>query len=325
MTNPENVRHVAALARAVALLRRSPEPDKPQKDALRALVAVAAERSATLRWYADTLTLDGVVVPTDDPRLAAFAERLAAQHVAEITIAMGAGPDELLALTLGLAADPGHGRIKERLRDAGSSRVMVVLHQYGEPKPRSVTAAFEKVKADQSVLDQWNKFLEQGARAEAERVADSRPAPAEAAGSAAPPEAIGSPAHPRAPSVAWQYVPPAAAEPLPPAEEPPPMGPGQRQPRPSALQEAGTPESWFAAFERSVKNKFPDHFGDVDWGYRIDRAAGTVSAGDSQGRTSLSVSLPQDYLEQSSWLLAGQLLEKLRTLAEKEGAIRKRR
>ena len=139
MIPPEYVRHVAALARAVAILRRSPEPDRPQKEALRALVALAAERSATLRWYAGTLTVDGVVVPTDDPRLAAFAERLVAQQVAEIAIAKGAGPDELLALTLGLAAEPGEGRIKERLRDAGSSRVMVVLHQYEAHPPRSVT------------------------------------------------------------------------------------------------------------------------------------------------------------------------------------------
>ena len=98
-----------------------------------------------------------------------------------------------------------------------------------------------------------------------------------------------------------------------------------RQPRPSALQEAASPESWFASFERSVKNKFPDHFGDADWGFRIDRAAGTVTASDSQGRSSVSASLPPGYLEQSSWLLAGQLLEQLRKLAEDEGAIRKRR
>ena len=149
---PDNIHPVTALARAVALLRRSPEPGTPQKDAMRSLVAVAAERSATLRWYDNTLTLDGAVVPTTDPRLGAFTERLVAQHVAEITIAKDAGPDELLALTLGLAADPGQGRIKERLRDAGSARVMVILQQYDQRSDRSVSAAFEKVKFDQAVL-----------------------------------------------------------------------------------------------------------------------------------------------------------------------------
>ena len=33
-----------------------------------------------------TLTLDGTTVPTTDPRLAEFTERLVAQHVAEITL-----------------------------------------------------------------------------------------------------------------------------------------------------------------------------------------------------------------------------------------------
>ena len=278
------------------MLRRSAEPEQPQKDAMRALVAVAAERSATLRFYGGEVTLDGTTLPTADPRLAAFAERLVAQNVAEITIAKGALPDELLALVMGLASDPGHGRLKERLRDAGSARVMVVLHQYDQPEGRSVSAAFAKVKLDQAVLAEWNKFIEHGAQAESERAA------------AALPEGL------PADVIEWEVPPPDVAAP-----------PPARPPRPSVLQEAATPEAWFAAFERGVKARFRDQFGDADWGYLFDRAAGTLSAGDSQGRSHLSVSLPQGYLEESAWLVAGRLLTDLRQLAEREGSLRKRR
>lgn len=208
MSTTDDVRPVAALARAVALLRRSPEPGAPQKEALRSLVAVAAERSATLRWYEGILTLDGAVVPTTDPRLGVFTERLVAQHVAEITIAKDAGPDELLALALGLAAEPGQGRIKERLRDAGSARVMVILQQYDQRADRSVSAAFEKVKFDQAVLSEWDRFLEQGARAEADRIAHSKPAGQDRDEPAAGPSAPAAGMKPPAP-------PPLAAEPPP--------------------------------------------------------------------------------------------------------------
>jgi hypothetical protein len=315
---PENVRHVAALARAVALLRRSPEPAKPQKDALRALVALAAERSATLRWYANGLTLDGEAVSTADPRLAAFTERLVAQHVAEITIAKGAGPDELLALTMGLAADAGQGRIKERLRDAASARVMVVLHQYDQRSDRSVSAAFEKVKFDQGVLSEWNKFLEQGAKAESARVADSKPA-SEAAGA----RPAGSAAPRDTKATKRQAAVPLTAEPPPPPATQAPAAP--RQPRPSTMQEGATPAGWFASFEKSVKNKFADHFGTADWVYKIDRATGTITADDRQGLSSLSVKLPPDYLEQSAWLIAAKLVDDLRQQAEKAGGLRKKK
>ena len=316
MSTPDDIQTVIALARAVDLLRRSSEPGAPQKDALRSLVAVAAERSATLRWYNNTLTLDGAVVPTTDPRLGAFTERLVAQNVAEITIAKNAGPDELLALTLGLAAEPGQGRIKERLRDAGSARVMVILQLFEQRSDRSVSAAFDKVKFDQGVLSEWNRFLEQGARAEADRVANAKPPV---------PDGFEGGADPGAPGILdLEDLPPLAEEPPSPrAVVPPPIVP--RQPRPSTLQQTTTPDGWFASFERGFANRFSDHFGTADWDYRIDRAAGTVSAEDRHGRSNISVALPRDYLEQSSWLLAGKVVEELRRRAEADGAIRKRR
>jgi len=223
-----NARHAVALARAVDLLRKSPEPGEPQKAALHALVALAAKSSATFRFYAGELTVDGWVIPTSDPCLAEFAKRLAAQDVAEIVIAQGAGPDELLALARGLAADPGLGRIKEKLRDAGSTRIMVVMHQplYGVQGERSVAEAFEKVKQDEALTSQWNKFLEHGAQMESERMASWGPvvrgvgetaggvgsAP-DAAATAKPPAAV--PPAPAAPTA------PSAASPSPEVAEPP--------------------------------------------------------------------------------------------------------
>ncbi|HXY20471.1 MAG TPA: hypothetical protein VEH83_10790 [Gemmatimonadales bacterium] len=326
MTAPELTRYVAGLARAVALLQRSPDPGEPQKDALRALVDLAAGRSATFRFYGGELTLDGVAVPTADPRLAAFAERLAAQSVAEIVIAKGAGPDELLALALGLAAEPGFGRIKERLRDANSARVMVVLQQFDQQSARTVSAAFEKMRYDQSVLSEWNKYLEQGTRAEAERVADAQ---GDGTGPTIP--VGGAPGDEASPFDVGnlEIIEPEQNDAAPAREGElemfPPPQPAVRLPRPSVIEEAVSPESWLGAFERSVKKKFPDHFGDVDWGYRFDKATGTVTAGDLQGRSSLSISLPSGYLEQSAWLLAGKLLAELRKRAEEEGAVRRKR
>ncbi len=317
----EGLRVAAALARAVDVLRRSPEPGQAQKAALRTLIAVMAERSATFRHYANTLTVDGETIPTADPRLAAFAERLTGQHVAEIAIAKGAGADELLALAIGLASDPGHGRIKERLRDANSARVMVVNHQYDTPTPRGVSAAFEKVKFDRAVLDEWNKFLEQGARAEAERM------PADGAAGEHADDLVagqGQPAQAAPAARRTGFGPALQSKDL--AQTPPPQPrPSQMIQQPPALQ--GTPSlgNWFTAFERSLKGKFPDHFGDVDWGFQVDRAAGTVSAGDKGGRGSVTVPLPEGFVEESAWILAGKILVELRRRAEKETGLRKKR
>ncbi len=165
LTAPDYPRYLAVLARTVDQLRRSPEPGEPQKAALRALVEVAAERSATIRWYDHVLTVESVPIPASDPRLAAFTERLSAHAVAEIAIAVKAEATELLALASALAAEPGQGRLKERLRDAGSTKVMVVVHQPVDPghRPTTVSGAFAKLRADQDSLAEWNRFLNQGA------------------------------------------------------------------------------------------------------------------------------------------------------------------
>jgi hypothetical protein len=240
VTTLDSAQLAVALARAADLLHRSPEPGTQQKTAVRALVALAAERSATFRFYGGTLTVDGAEIPMADPRLAAFAKRLADQQVAEIAIARGAGPDELLALALGLAAEAGRGRLKERLRDAGSTRVMVVLDQAPTEAQRSrgVTAAFDKVKLDQAVIADWNKFLEKGAKTESDRHGDWGPAEQDAgeasgivghapdapAPAAPPAEASPTGAAPVTPSAAPPAeASPAGAAPAAPSAEPPPQ------------------------------------------------------------------------------------------------------
>ena len=304
--------YIAGLASAVALLRRSPEPGEEQKDALRALVALAAARSATIRWYDGELTVDCEIIATSEPRMAALAECLDAHNIAEIAVARGAGPDELLALVLGLAATAGEGRVKERLRDAGSVRVMVVLQQY-DREPRSVSEAFERVKFDDKVLAEWNTFVEQGVLSEAERVAI-------APGEVAPPAPPATTAHEAPPAKPSRPTAPPALPAI-----PPPRDSRATPRRKSVLETAPTAEGWMAAFERAIEMRFPDHFGDADWACLLDREAGTVRAGDRAGRTSVSVTLPAGYLEQSSWLLAGKMLVELRRLAEQRGAVRPRR
>lgn len=169
-----HIRCAAALARVVAAVRKSAEPGEEQQKALGSLVSLAAERSFTLRFYDDILTLDDHPIVTSDRRLAEFAYCLAAQSVAEITVARGAEPLELLALTVGLAQEPGYGRIKQRLRDAGSTRVMVVLTPQldGANPALSVRDAFARLKNDEAVKVEWEKFLLHGREAASERQVD---------------------------------------------------------------------------------------------------------------------------------------------------------
>ena len=325
MPTSEGLKAAAALARAVDILRRSPEPGASQKTALRALVAFFGGRSATFRHYDNVLTVDAEPVPTTDPRLAAFTERLVGQHVAEIAIAQGAGPDELLALAFGLAAEPGHGRLKERLRDASSARVMVVYHQYNALADRSVSAAFEKVKIDQAVISEWNKYLEDGARTEAERMQGAaQPAPSGSSDVAPPGSIESSPAAPApAQRASGSRKAPGAKRQIPVA--PPPPRPSQVIQQPPGLQGSSSLGNWFTAFERGFKSKFPEYFGDVDWGWRLDRATGTVTAADRGGFGSVTVALPEGFVDQSAWILATQLLVELRRRAESEAGVRRKR
>ena len=88
-------------------------------------------------------------------------------------------------------------------------------------------------------------------------------------------------------------------------------------PRASSLREL-----WLDAFERGVTDLFPRHFGDLDWSCLVDRSGLTVSAGHRPGGASVTVELPRLYLDQNPWLLAGELLERLRAMAAEQGLLR---
>lgn len=139
-----------SFGRTVELLRQG-APLAEQKSALRSVFALTSAASATLRAYQDMLTVDDVGIPDTLEFIPGLIEQMRVHAVAEISIAKGAEPTELLALARGLAADPGPEvgvlRIKRRLRKARSMRVMVIPVQPdqggGGHRPPSISQAFE--------------------------------------------------------------------------------------------------------------------------------------------------------------------------------------
>jgi hypothetical protein len=180
--------YVSAFARAVHVLRQRSSTKDQQKAALRALVALAELQAASLRLYDGGLSVDDQSLPDSIPHLALLIERMQAHGIQELLIGRQSEPAELLALLRGLAAEPGQGgSIKERLRDAGSTRVMVVLEApAGRPgrRPASVTQAFEVAdiaKAEEAAaLEEWEKFHSSTEHAINLAFDDMEPAPAAA-------------------------------------------------------------------------------------------------------------------------------------------------
>ncbi len=136
--------YASAFGRAVDVMRSSPPNKDQQKAALRALVALASLAAASLRLYEGVLSVDDVTIPDSVPNVSLLAERLRIHRVSELLIGRGAEPAELLAIMRGLASEPGEGGLKLRLKDARSTRVMLILEQTDSaPRPRSVTQALE--------------------------------------------------------------------------------------------------------------------------------------------------------------------------------------
>jgi HEAT repeat protein len=140
-----------SFARTVDLVRTR-APLQQQKSSLRAVYALTSLASAMMRVYEGLLSVDDVGIPDNLPFVPALVRQMQGHAVAEIAIAKGATPAELLALVRGLAAEaPESGggvmRIKEMLRDAGSKAIMVIPLQPAEPetvrRAPSVTQAFE--------------------------------------------------------------------------------------------------------------------------------------------------------------------------------------
>lgn len=218
--NPHE-QYAAALAIAVGRLVESPEPGEAQKTAVRALLTLAQQRSITFRFYDQVLTSDDDPITDEVPGAAFLQRRFAVHGIKELVIARGAEADEVLAIVRGLAAEGGQGRIKEKLRDAGSQKVMII-QEGREPEAagqrlKSVSAAFAKVQLDDAALKEWNRFLMQGGKQE--KTVDV---------------GVTWPVPERAP-IASSAPPPAAP---PPEPEPPPPPPRPALPQPATLQAA---------------------------------------------------------------------------------------
>ncbi|HXY20328.1 MAG TPA: HEAT repeat domain-containing protein [Gemmatimonadales bacterium] len=139
-------------------LTRAGAPVEERKAALSAVYALTSIASAMVRVYQDMLTVDDVGIPDSLPFVPGVIERMRDHGVAEIAIAKGATPVELLALIRGLASDPhadgGAQRIKMRLRDAHSTAIMVIpvlTEEVDEARRgQSVTQAFEADAIEQA-------------------------------------------------------------------------------------------------------------------------------------------------------------------------------
>ncbi|HEY2806265.1 MAG TPA: HEAT repeat domain-containing protein [Gemmatimonadales bacterium] len=139
----------ATLARGVDLMRKS-DAKEQQKAALRALVTLAAAGSATVRSYDGILSVDDVQIDAGLPFAGGLSARMAAHNISEIAIGRNAEPAELLALIRGLAEGPyGVAQVKERLRDAKSQKIMVLLSDENPAKKRnSLSLLFEDVQQE---------------------------------------------------------------------------------------------------------------------------------------------------------------------------------
>jgi len=143
-------------------LTRAGAPIDERIPALSAVFALTSNASAMMRVYQSMLTVDDVGIPNALPTIPGIIERMHDHGVAEVAIAKGASPAELLALIRGLAssADGGIQEIKMRLRDARSTAIMVIPVQ-----PEDV----DDVRRDRSVAEafasEWAEIAPAGASA----------------------------------------------------------------------------------------------------------------------------------------------------------------
>lgn len=153
--------YASSLARAVDLMRQQ-DAKEQQKAALRGLVTLSAAGSATVRCYDGVLSIDDVAIDKSVPHTGVLAGRLAAHNIAEIAIGRGAEPSELFALLRGLAEGPyGAPQVKDRLREARSNRIWVLLADPEEGAKRSsVSQLFETPPETPTPRGPKNRFGE---------------------------------------------------------------------------------------------------------------------------------------------------------------------
>lgn len=140
-----------ALGRALSLLRAAPADRAQQMAALRALHSLVSLASASVRVYGGVLSIDDVGIADSLPAVCEIGRRMQAHGLAEVTIAKGAPPADLLAMLKGLAADPKHEGeahdIKRWLGKAGAASIVVLptraLDATSGRRAATVTQAFE--------------------------------------------------------------------------------------------------------------------------------------------------------------------------------------
>lgn len=119
-----------AIGRALTLLRAVPPDPAQQIAALETVHVLTSLASAAVRVYDGTLSIDDVGIADDLPAVPELVRRMQEHGLAEITIARGAPPADLVALLRALAADPEQlheaGTVKRRLGKAAAASIVVL-------------------------------------------------------------------------------------------------------------------------------------------------------------------------------------------------------
>jgi HEAT repeat protein len=145
-----------SLGRALSLLRASPPDPVQQKDAVRAVHALVTLAPVSVRVYDGALSIDDIAIANDLPSTPELVRRMQEHGLAEVTIARGAPPADLLVLLSTLAGDPERmfdaGTIKRHLgRAAAASIVVLPVKAVAEASGRraaSITQAFDLLKRE---------------------------------------------------------------------------------------------------------------------------------------------------------------------------------
>ena len=120
---PSNVTTAGQLSRCVEQLRGGTK--EQQKVEFRALIDKMQGQALTIRGDAGRISANGK--PVEAGQVAPLLQRMELHNVAEIAIAAGAPPAEVLELIRALADQPGHDDIPTRLADVGIAGVKVAL------------------------------------------------------------------------------------------------------------------------------------------------------------------------------------------------------
>ena len=120
---PSNVTTAAQLSRCVEQLRGGTK--EQQKVEFRALIDKLQGQAVTIRDESGRILANGK--PVEPGQVTPLLQRMELHNVAEIVIAEGAPPAEVLELLRFLADQPGHDDIPTRLADTGIARVKVAL------------------------------------------------------------------------------------------------------------------------------------------------------------------------------------------------------